>query len=106
MKDERGASPWHAAYLDVSPGDTVIPTGSDSFHAGLFGGEACRVTLYTVGFLVAIQDLALGIDPANESVAETRNGFGNAWHFGDVDAGSNNHLLKLAHPGGGRVLQQ
>jgi hypothetical protein len=91
VESDCGTPSGLAADFNIAPGDPMIPAGAEGLHGRFFRGEAGRVPLDPVSFRVAVADLGLGENPAQEAIFEALDGCFYAPYFCYVDAGADNH---------------
>ena len=89
----------HTAYLDIAPCHPVVLTCPDGFHGRFLGGEARGIALYSIGFRIAIANLAFRKDPADKSVSKALDRFCDARYFRDVNPAADDHFAKLTQCG-------
>src|SRR6201987_5770854 len=81
----------HADYLAIAPALPMIPTSSERFQGGLFGGEACGIALEPVRLRIAISHLSRSEDALQKTLPEALHRLADAGNFGDVDARAYDH---------------
>src|ERR1700741_815725 len=81
----------HADYLAIAPSHSMIPTSSERFHGGIFGGEARGIALEPVRLRIAIAHLSRGEDALQKTLPEALHRLADAGNFGDVDARAYDH---------------
>ena len=91
VESDRGPASRLARNFNVAPAHAMVPSGTESFHAGFLGGEAGSVAFHTIGFRVAIADLTFGKDAMEETVAVAGQGLRDSRNLGNVDPGADNH---------------
>lgn len=67
--EDAGAAGGVVADLEVGPADAAGPAGADGLEDGLLGGPAAGEVLEGVLAALAVVDLALGVDAAEEELA-------------------------------------
>ena len=86
------------ADLDVGPGDALAPAGSHRLEDRFLGGPAAGEVLDGVLSRLAVADLALGVDPAQEQLAVLLDHLADARAFDDVGADSQDlHDRSILH---------
>jgi len=76
----------------------MIPSGAESFHGGLFGGETCGVAFDAIGFGIAIPHLARRENAFEEARAEPFDRVFDPGNFGDIDSSADDHRGILQEP--------
>src|SRR5262245_39253516 len=92
MERQSGFARGQVGDLEILPGDSMPPTGTDSFHPCLFGGKAGSIALVAVGLTLHISDLPWGVNPLYELLAEASDGLANAIDLRQIHSGTNDHL--------------
>jgi hypothetical protein len=95
VEENRWATAGGTDYFDIAPGDAVVPACAERLHISFFGGKTRGVTFHTVGFGMAVANLAFSENSADEAVTKTFDGFCNARNFRDVDTGADDHVVKV-----------
>src|SRR5262249_2245463 len=92
VKKNRRTSSRLAAYFHIAPTHSVVPSCTNRFHRSFFCGEAGGVAFDAISFGVAIGALTFGVNTLKQAVPVTLDGFRDAGNFGDVNAGTDDHL--------------
>src|SRR5580700_9177669 len=74
VEGDRRTPSRHAADFHIPPGHAMVPSRAEGFHSGLFGSKAARIALHTIGFRIAVANLAFGKNAVQEPLPEARDG--------------------------------
>ena len=90
-KFQAGTARCQSRDLDLTPGNSPSHSGTQGLGRCLFGRKTGGETLGMIALCAAIGDFPGGVDAAQKTLAIARNRAGNALHFDQVHAGTDEH---------------